>query len=140
MRQQRTGLLVMAMMFMVVLARVFSGGPAQAADPDFTNVPDILNGWRQLLRTDDLALIRQTQTGASGSLLLTDNSHIKSTQPTSPISSPDARRPTIIGARMFELPYDVAVSAVGTHDLHWSIDGSHGHLASGSTPLPATCP
>ena len=90
MRQQRTGLLVMAMMFMMVLARVFSGGPAQAADPDFTNVPDILNGWRQLLRTDDLALIRRTQTGASGSLLLTDNSHITSTQPTSPISSPDA--------------------------------------------------
>ena len=60
MRQQRTGLLVMAMMFMMVLARVFSGGPAQAADPDFTHVTDILDGWRQLLRTDDLAVIRLT--------------------------------------------------------------------------------
>ena len=58
MRQQRTGSLVIAMMFMMVLARVFSGGQAQADDPDFTYVTDILDGWRQLLRTDDLFLIQ----------------------------------------------------------------------------------
>lgn len=58
MRQQRTGLLVIAMMFMMVLARVFSGGQAQADDPDFTHVTDILDGWRQLLRTDDLFLMQ----------------------------------------------------------------------------------
>ena len=53
--QQRGRLKVMAIMFMMLLASVGSGGLAWAADPDFTKVTDILNGRQHLLRTDDLA-------------------------------------------------------------------------------------
>jgi hypothetical protein len=138
MRQQRTGLLVIAMMFMMVLARVFGGGPAHAADPDFTHVTDILDGWRQLLRTDDLFLIRSAAPdGASGSRLLTSNSHITSITPTQRIPGGEGSA-TVIGARMFDLPTDVAVSAwddPGTRTLHWSIDGSQGNLTSGTISI-----
>jgi hypothetical protein len=138
MRHQRTGLLVIAMMFMMVWERVFSGGPAQAADPDFTHVTDILDGWRQLLRTDDLFLIRSTAPdGASGSRLLTSNSRITSITPTQHVAGGEGSV-TVIGARMFDLPTDVAVSGWDdprTGTLHWSIDGSQGNLASGTIPI-----
>jgi hypothetical protein len=143
MRQQQTGLLVMAMMFMIVLARVFSGGPAQAADPDFTHVTDILAGWRQLLRTDDLFLIRSDDgaEGAWGSRLLTSNSRITSITETQRI--PGGRgHATVIRARMFDLPTDVAVSGwvdPGVDEIfYWSIDGSQGNLTSGTEPIAGT--
>jgi hypothetical protein len=46
----------MVTMLMTILATVLSGGLVGAADPDFTNVTDILNGRRHLLCNDDLVV------------------------------------------------------------------------------------
>jgi hypothetical protein len=124
MRQERTRLFVIAMMFMV-LARVFSGGPAQATDPDFTHVPDILNGQRQLLQTDDLfiaGLFRNGSVAAAGGILQTKESSIVATRPS--FSSAVHGDPlqalhfgvTLKSARLFDVTFDDMVSSVAQGD------------------------
>lgn len=119
---------------LAVLTGVLSGGPdawarqpqlSQTAAPDpciagepcFTNVTDILNGRRHLLRTDDLAFAGAFQVGGAGgagAILQTSNSSITSTSFTNfePNITSLGSNPTIANARMFDLDHDVVVSTV----------------------------
>ena len=51
-------------MTMMALLGAFTGGLVWAADPDFSNVSDILGGKKYLLRQDDL-VFTSTQVGTS---------------------------------------------------------------------------
>ena len=111
---------------LALLVGVLGGGPA-GAQPDFTNVTDILYGRRHLLRTDDLVVAYQAGGEVLGNLLLTDTSQITSNTASSLDVLGNLTAPTVTAARMFDTPYDVAVSAVlevavFPQVLHWSLD------------------
>src|SRR5262245_13113499 len=95
------------------LAGVLGGGTAWGADPDFTNVADILGGQRHLLRTDDV-LVTGTF-GANGVpsvlTLQTANSTITGTTTRSDIPLTSAQALSAAG-RMFGLPNDVVATLV----------------------------
>ena len=113
--QQRISGVAWAGIALALLVGVLSGGSA-GAQPDFTNVTDILNGRRHLLRTDDLVVAYQAGSGVLGNLLLTDTSQITSNTASSLDVSGSVSTPTVTAARPFDTPYDVAVSAV----LQWN--------------------
>jgi len=98
-----------------LVATVLSGGSA-SAQPDYTNVADILHGRRHLLRTDDLVVAYNVAANEDeGNLLLTSkgavSSVLESTFGVAGLTFGTASYPTVTAARMFRTPYDVAVSA-----------------------------
>jgi hypothetical protein len=133
---------------LAVLVGVLGGDPeawAQAAGPDpcragqpcFTDVTDILNGRRHLLRKDDLAVAYQVgplgdESVSLASRLLTDTSTITSNTPSSFGTNGNNSNPVVIGGRLFDTPDDVAVSAVLAAGLQWFIDGATGGIAEGA--------
>jgi hypothetical protein len=92
--------------------------PAGAQSPDFSDTPDILNGTRSMLRTDDLALTTSLLPSASPynaatytSWLLTADSSIANMEQvtvTSVLTGPVTAAADIVIGRMFDLPNDVA--------------------------------
>ena len=121
--QQRISGVALAAIALALLVGVLSGGSA-SAQPTFTNVTDIINGRRHLLRTDDLVVAYQAGNVVLGNLLLTDASQITSNTPSSLNLQPGCgSTPTVIAARMFDTPCDVAVSAeLNGTTLLWSYD------------------
>jgi hypothetical protein len=109
-----------AALALALLVGALRGGPA-GAQPDFTDVADILNGRRHLLRTDDLVVnfyvnFEGVPPSNEGDLLFTSTSQITSDTPTAMDSG--VTTPTVTAARLFDTPYDVAVSAVfGNNNL-----------------------
>src|SRR5215813_4614503 len=113
---------------LATLTGVLSGGRVRAADPDFSNVTDILGGQTHLLRDDDFLVVnsacRNFSAGCavSPAWLFTSDSQITSTQQVAfPVWGPpnDGSLPnsaTNVAAavgRMFALPYDISAT-VGT--------------------------
>jgi hypothetical protein len=92
----------------------------------FTNVGDILNGQRHLLRTDDLLIGGQFGSVFAGAILDTTNSAVTASAASSlsgnsnacPNFSPTFR--TAVSARMFNLNHDVTMSVAcwGGFSLH----------------------
>ena len=127
---------VVALLIALGLSSV-NPAPAQAQTPDFSNVDDILNGTRQLLRSDDLVLGFQ---GGRG-LFLTQNSAIPPADfnlQTLNNGSDQFSQPAVVGARMFNTASDVAVTLVYDRDnvrLHWQLDSFASTVASSSVPL-----
>jgi len=86
---------------LALLLGVWSDGPAHA-QPDFTNVTDILHGRRHLLRTDDLVVAYNSFPPLEiavvrGNLLLTSTSQITSN--TSGALASGSATPTVTAAR-----------------------------------------
>src|SRR5262245_1729697 len=109
----------------LALLALFLSRGAAGADPDFSDVDDILNGRRQLLRTDDLiisGLFQQTGYVAAGGILQTSNSSIVAAQPSFNAAVPIDRgdTPSLVtlkSARLFNVASDTMVSAVTTGSI-----------------------
>lgn len=86
--------------------------PCIAGEPCFTNVSDILNGRRHLLRTDDLVIAGQFGNLNGGAILNTNDSKVVSQAGSSFSISAPSCNPTLARARLFNLDHDNAVSAV----------------------------
>src|SRR5262245_5117401 len=96
------------------------GVPSRAADPDFTHVDDILGGFRSLMPVDDLYLVRSSP--VRGTRLFTTQLSITSSTDATPIENASGIA-AVLGARVFDLGYDVAVRAwpdKGNHLLNYS--------------------
>jgi hypothetical protein len=118
----------MAAVLMTVLVGASSSDIARADDPDFSNVPDILNGRRHLLRVDDLALAGAWNPNgdALGALLQTSDSTITQATSSHLNAKPGLGTGDCIGSnqlnsvaaggRMFNLGHDVVLSAVAVND------------------------
>jgi len=121
----------------VLLGDSGDGRCPDATQPCFKNNDDLLNGQTHILRQDDLVLGYKT----GESLLLTDNSTI--TASSAKALADDSARytwPAVAGARIFDLPSDVAVTVWEDRNnnlLLWSLDGSAVTFSSGTVPLPA---
>ncbi|WP_373507588.1 FG-GAP repeat domain-containing protein [Thiocapsa sp.] len=88
------------------------GTPAIAADPDFSQVPDILQGQRILLPVDDLVITAPSGlvgAGVTNLVLQTESSMINDQQSYPVTGSPVPSASTVIG-RMLDLPRDVIVT------------------------------
>jgi hypothetical protein len=128
----------------VLLNAVVLSRPAPAqADPDFGDVDDILHGRRHMLRTDDLVVGYRL----GRSLLLTQESTITNANARTLADGTNKFTwPTVVGARMFDMPSDVAVTLVEDNDfniLRWSLSrfptSSTGDtIASGTVRLGGT--
>ena len=92
--------------------------PCVSGQPCFSNVKDILNGQRHLLRTDDLAISGQFGNTFAGALLTTANSAITASRASSlagTIGGSDdlctqGTFGTVSSGRMFNLNHDVVLS------------------------------
>jgi hypothetical protein len=121
-------------LLLVLLAIELAAGPAfgqrkqvPVQDPDpciagqscFTNVTDILNGQRHLLRVDDLVIAGQFGNAYAGAILNTSNSAITASRASSLAGNiglpgdlcPEGVFTTTVSARMFNLNHDVTLSA-----------------------------
>jgi hypothetical protein len=111
----RRGLSILAVLAVAIIASLAGGlreRPAQAAspqatptptpkEPDYSNVDDILNGRRHLLRTDDLAV-----TSSNGDFYLTTADSLVTNIVFINALGASA---VIRNGRLFNLPYDVPV-------------------------------
>jgi hypothetical protein len=108
----RRGLSILAVLAVAIIASLAGGlreRPAQAASPqatptptpDYSNVDDILNGRRHLLRTDDLAV-----TSSNGDFYLTTADSLVTNIVFINALGASA---VIRNGRLFNLPYDVPV-------------------------------
>jgi len=110
----------------LLLAAVNLGRPARAAatlqqppmkpTPDYSNVDDILNGRRLLLRDDDFAIVSDTDDPnkskqASYKILQTTGGAITSESPVSGVSTPPHDAQLTQVGRMWNLASDVVVTA-----------------------------
>ena len=141
--QQRIRRMALAGIALALLVGVLSGSPT-SADPDYTQVNDILGGRQHLLRTDDL-VIAYTAGGPKGALQLYSNSQITSASSTILVPDPGntLSDPVVTAARMFNTPYDVAVTLVyhrPQQQLLWRLDTSAGTVASDTVFLTASLP
>ena len=129
---------VVALLIALGLSSVNTASAQTQTDPDFSNVDDILDGTRQLLRSDDLVFGFQ---GGRG-LFLTSNSAIPpQTTNLQTLNDGSDRwsQPAVVGARLFNIASDVAVILV--YDrlnqlLQWRLDSMSGTVASGMVGLP----
>ncbi len=121
MRPARHALLIAAIV--AVLAGMASGPPALAQEPNFTNVTDILGGRRTLFPMDDLLVSWPLgQSHVLRAALFTNEGSA-----TSVYSDQLAAASVVSGiGRMFDLPYDVAVTL---------LPGSVAVTAGPGTPL-----
>jgi hypothetical protein len=145
--QQWRWLTVTIMIMGTIWGGVLGGGP-ESAQPDFTHVTDILNGRRHLLRTDDLVVgigapgVISPGQNSGRKILFTEDSKLSDRGFRGFNVIGNFSAPVVAGARMFDTPYDVAVTAVyerQTHQLYWFLDvpPALGILGpSGVTPLP----
>lgn len=114
----RSGLVAAKLMLTVV--GLLSAVQALAADPNFSNVTDVLSGKRQLLRVDDLAVVADTQPNpnlqvTNVSVLQTEDAKIVKVLPPDTIGRADAPYgPTsrVAMGRVFHLPNDVVAAAL----------------------------
>lgn len=86
--------------------------PCIAGEPCFTNVSDILDGRRHLLRTDDLVIAGQFGDLSAGAILNTNDSTVVFQALSSFLVVNPSSNPTVARARLFDLDHDNAVSAV----------------------------
>ena len=113
--------------YSLLLAMVLSIGSAaaqqQALNPCiagqscFTDVTDILNGQRHLLRVDDLVVAGQFGSTFAGAILNTANSTITAARASSLAGLANGcpgALPALASARMFNLNHDVTLSASGS--------------------------
>ena len=128
---------VVALLIALGLSSV-NPAPAQAqSGPDFSNVDDILNGTRYLLRIDDIVFGYQ---GAFGLFTSQDSTLTRSNDMLFSLNDGTNRysQPAVVGARLFNTASDVAVTLVYDRDnvrLHWQLDSFASTVASSSVPL-----
>jgi hypothetical protein len=141
-RHDLSGLMAATTLLLALWAGVPGDRLTWAADPDFSNVSDILNGRRHLLRTDDLVFGYQ---GAFG-LFPTQDSAIVSGDVNLQVLNDGSDRysqPAVVGARLFNIASDVAVTLVEDRNndlLQWRLDTSSATVASGTVGLPVNLP
>ena len=103
-------------MSLIVLPAIAQPNPCIQGQSCFTNVKDILNGQRHLLRTDDLLVTGLFGNSFAGAILSTTNSAVSASRASSLGGSidPHLDNPPILktaaGARMFNLNHDVTLS------------------------------
>ena len=100
--------LIAALVVAVLLLTGFARGtPALAQDPDFSNVSDILSGRRTLFPMDDLLISWQTgSSSVARTVFFTNQGNASVVYGDQPTASA-----VVSGVgRMFDLPYDVAVT------------------------------
>ena len=150
MRKRQLSRFVVAVILLLMICTGVAGDRlAWAADPDFSNVTDILGGQRHLLRDDDLIVFHNFcgfSCSPSSFVLQTSDSTVtqavRSDAPWDPPLAdaiPGLNTALAVG-RMFNLPNDV-VAAVGTQDNNGTLilsyyiyDPVHGTNLSGAVP------
>jgi hypothetical protein len=125
-------------------------GERALADPDFSNVSDMLGGRRHLLRIDDVVVVKVEQGVAATLVLPTSNSRVSTTQfagsfavsnpnPafSSAVSQGEDIAPHALG-RLANLPRDILVSLLLGQDGRWHFFATDHQTNAGATAIVPT--